>query len=463
MQKRQKINIFDDNKLDRLADYIYEKVSNQTGIDIIDLFSHNEKKFIVKILQNDLSYIKNNYQTIDSKNQIVCFFLATVFSTSIEIIDFLIDCFRIDVYETIKTMNGHENCFSFMCSFSANTRTIKHLIDKYNIADNDLLKKCLYQACGYTKACCNDESNIDVIKYLVEEKKTNINIMTGDPDESNYFLMRAKHSNIDATIYLIQHIKCITDRELIYFIRYFSITRLKEIISGLHNYDRINDLLRLNDPLNIRTVNGYPRGCKTIIDEIKNPLMINPTNRGIYNISDPFLEPWDKYVELVDGLTGVVPIYPVDKTEIKPQCPDFSKRPDILFQCNDIIYYGERGIMYDSLIFLQDIHQNCNFDHLVVLNGKIPRYVINHYINASYTGQFALNDIEPSDISTFIKFIDQYPTTVISIDGLEQQIIQFFDDNKLNYMDFGDLKDIFIRYRLKYLYLHMHNKYIQNN
>ena len=106
MQKRRKIDIFDDNKLDRLADYVYEIVSNQTGIDILDLFSHGEKKFIVKIIQNDLSYIKNNYQTIDSKNMIVCFFLATVFSTSIEIIDFLIDCFRIDVQSVPqKTQN----------------------------------------------------------------------------------------------------------------------------------------------------------------------------------------------------------------------------------------------------------------------------------------------------------------------------------------------------------------------
>jgi hypothetical protein len=39
------------------------------------------------------------------------------------------------------------------------------------------------------------------------------------------------------------------------------------------------------------------------------------------------------------------------------------------------------------------------------------------------------------------------------VDKLEDQIIQVFDDNKLNHVDYEDLKIIFIRYKLKSLYL----------
>lgn len=455
--KKQKLDLSIDEQLDRLADDIYEKVSNQTGIDITHL-SHDQKKFIVKIKQNDILYIKNNYHIIDSKNMMICFMLATVFSTEIEIIDFLIESFNIDVYKTIPTILGHENCFSFICSFSANIRIIKHLIDKYNVMNDGILKECLYRACGYAKSCCNYESNLDVIKYLVEEKNTNVNIKGGKYcDEDNYFLGHA-WGNIEATIYLMRHIKNISDSELENTFRCYGPTNIKQIMTELKNdYKIINHLLRINNYLRFVIISGVPRGCQNINDIKINPLMIDSSNRDKYNIFDPFLEPWDEYVKLVDGLIGVVPIISVDIPENKSQCPDFSKCPDKLFQCNDIIYYGDRAIMYDSLVFLQDIHQNCNFDDLIILNGRLPKYIVNHYINASYTGKFVLNNINPLDLSVFIKFIDQYPTAIISIEKLERQIIKFFDDNKLNCTYFDDLKDIFIRYRLKYLYLHMHN------
>ena len=169
---------------------------------------------------------------------------------------------------------------------------------------------------------------------------------------------------------------------------------------------------------------------------------------------------------MVDELKIIVPIpiIEVNLPEIKSQCPDFSNysKSDILFKNNEIIYYGDRIIFYNSLLFLRDVCKNCNFDEPIILTGSLPKYLMNHYINASYTGEFFLADVKPPDLKVFINFIDQYPTTTISINNLEQQIIQFFDHNKLDYTNFDDLKDIFIKYRLKYLYLylhlHMHNR-----
>ncbi len=59
-------------------------------------------------------------------------------------------------------------------------------------------------------------------------------------------------------------------------------------------------------------------------------------------------------------------------------------------------------------------------------------------------------------MSEFVKFIDQYPTNILSIDILESQIIDYYDNNKIEYDEF--MRKICIKYQLKNMYIHIHNK-----
>ncbi len=135
---------------------------------------------------------------------------------------------------------------------------------------------------------------------------------------------------------------------------------------------------------------------------------------------------------------------------------NYSKPSQLLFKCNDLSFYGDQEIVFGSMLFLDGIKNNCNFDEPMILSVKMPEYIINIYIHASYTRIFDINCIKPEDIVKFLKFIDQYPTTILGINKLEHQIIKYFEINKINYNEEYELKEIIKKYKLKYLYLHMH-------
>jgi hypothetical protein len=67
---------------------LMEKIYCSHGISIFD-FNDTEIRYLMKIEQNDIMCIKNNYQNIDPKNAIKCFILSAIISTSIQIVDFL--------------------------------------------------------------------------------------------------------------------------------------------------------------------------------------------------------------------------------------------------------------------------------------------------------------------------------------------------------------------------------------
>ncbi len=64
--------------------------------------------------------------------------------------------------------------------------------------------------------------------------------------------------------------------------------------------------------------------------------------------------------------------------------------------------------------------------------------------------------IYPEDIYQFLKFIDRYPSTVVTIQNLEFALIEYFERNNISINE--EIKNICERYEFKYLYLHMHIK-----
>ena len=71
---------------------------------------------------------------------------------------------------------------------------------------------------------------------------------------------------------------------------------------------------------------------------------------------------------------------------------------------------------------------------------------------------FNIDDIQPDDLIPFLKFIDQYPSKVLSIDKIENEMTIFM--NKHNILSNSYVEEICSRYRLKYLYLYAIQKII---
>jgi len=130
---------------------------------------------------------------------------------------------------------------------------------------------------------------------------------------------------------------------------------------------------------------------------------------------------------------------------------------ELLFVHNSIPYYGNKICIYDSILIFKDIEFN-HLDGDIVLEGDMPIYLVNAYLDAITTGQkFNLNLVKPVDIFKFLKFIDQYPSDVLSIDRLgELQLSKYIDLNNIKFTDY--IKNICDRYQFRYIYLSMHNK-----
>jgi len=217
---------------------------------------------------------------------------------------------------------------------------------------------------------------------------------------------------------------------------------------------------------------GHKNSCMLkIIESLKiNPFMLDDYHRFLLK-TDLLNLDYDNYNTIVDQLKGIVP-YPKDvflasksksiKTiTVAPNCgfdEDYRQQSQPLFKHNNEIYYGHRDTVYNSIICLNAIKECADFNDLIVLEGTLPYYLVNMYIKSCYGNTLDINKINPSDIIQFIRFIDQYPTTILSIDRLEFEIIEYYKTNKIKYDDY--MKDICKRYKLECMCLDIHNKII---
>jgi hypothetical protein len=78
------------------------------------------------------------------------------------------------------------------------------------------------------------------------------------------------------------------------------------------------------------------------------------------------------------------------------------------------------------------------------------------YIGALHEKNPDIMSIKPDDVIPFIKFIDQYPAVNLSIDSLENEIMILFKKYEIVYDE--NMKDICIKYRLRYMYVDIHNQ-----
>ena len=506
--KKQKT---DDNtiEIDEEADKIWYKLKDKHYRMVYRMDSY-EKLFVINICQNSLKYLKENRRYVDEERMFDCFTIASGFCGSIEILDFLIECFNIDIYQEFcsdQSSYDYVDCVTFAIMCNQPLNIVKHLFDKMEHPKHrvaSMLSLYLHYAC--------EKSNLDVVKFFVEKN----DIGTGpDPGLSTHcngsmsFCMAARHNpHNDVAIYLIKKITNISLDDMGIFVNKFNDQELTYIIVNFkNNYDIFNKIFRVIDDDRFKKifVSCDKKIRLKLIDTVSpfNPLSFDSTSRLRLEIYDPYNEPWDRYVTFVDDLDmivkypkyiniGTIKPYSIDSNEpmndkfliesidgtcsefkrnIKRSesypCPNFTKQTQPLFIYAGTTYYGDREVFYNSMLFLQDIVDMCDFENPIVLNSTsgnnnnhLPQYAINQYINASYTGTFDINTIDQIDIINFIKFIDQYPTTIVSVKELETPIMDYFDTNDISY---DLIKDIIVRYRFKYMYLKARLQAIKNN
>ena len=113
--------------------------------------------------------------------------------------------------------------------------------------------------------------------------------------------------------------------------------------------------------------------------------------------------------------------------------------------------------MYDYIDLLNGLQfDKYDPDDIPTLTGKIPEYMMIEYLQSSYELKFDINVILPNDLITFLMFIDQYPTTILSIDQIETDLIMFIDLNKLEINDY--MMEMCKKYKLKSMYMYFHQR-----
>jgi len=396
---------------------------------------------------------------------------------------------------------GGNNCLLIACSENKNLEIIKYLIEDQKMSIN------LHNDDGYNclLIACRDNKNLEIIKYLIFDKEMYVNYHVRGTSWACFDI--ACHNNpLIAAYILLQKSLDYGGKDVeitlrgVYYEKYIQIVQLIK-----NNHKQLNRLLLCGS-------NRYSAKKMVEIINVINPLKLQKDILDLYKIENPYNKKYSEFVKIVDDLyesfdkfdnkcydennneysvvgcidefgngydnfslsiapnltseqcmsnvkIAEITKYTLNKTK-QPFDINFAKH-DLLFKHNTICYYGDRNIVYDSILCLKDISDTYSFDQPVELEGSLSQYIINLYIQSMYTLSFDIDKIVPVDIFNFIKFVDQYPTSSLSIELLEGDIVKYFNEKKIDYND--TMKEICNRYGLKLMYMDMHNKKLLKN
>jgi len=476
---------------------------------ILDDQSDDAKKIIISICSTDFSdssQIKgsidfNSLMSMDKEIQKTCFSAACMFNNDPWIINRLLGDFKIDA--NFVDIDG-SNCLMAACHWNMNLGIIRYLIEdvKMDIHHaNKSWNNCLILA-------CKNNTNLEIIKYLIQDLKMDINFENSVGLNCLTYAYKY-NTNLEIIKYLIESTDGVIsvckdscmDRDQAHdqYGRWKKIIKLISknynrfritLTMGLNrfayrtrNYDLQDDLMDFLKTLNplllmdTRPIPGSVQGTGTeeeimFNDYAKYVLIPESVQQGTDIMEDIKFNDYVKYVDELQAFIVPIPM-PFDiqscecnnlsiKDPISLIDIDFTENLSLLFDHNGSQYHGHRSIVYESIQCLREIKDVANFDQLITLSGRIPKYAMNQWIYAMYSKRFNLMNIEPEDIIPFLDHIDQYPTDFLTISSIECDLIRYLDANSQNIDDpmIPCLKEISLRCRLRRLYLWIHNKQI---
>ncbi len=467
-------------------------------VENLNSYNDLDKNLATKIALNDYKYLINNYHLISDIKRHDYLFIAFRFNTEFNLIKFIIDKFNVDFQTKTKR---NRNFLNYACMYVTEIHIIKYLIDHIDLQGIDVQNmlnsrdywgdNCLTLACwknpnlniikylinnlqmdkhstdkngrNLLLIACWSNSSIDVIKYLINELKFEVT-------RYEFFLACQENPNINVIKFLFEETNISTDSCCKYALAHVlkrenKIQLVKILVYLFENIDMYIDNVTIN-----------PNICVCVLDQLKNKNKLKHifeysikkhSCRLIIEECEKIKINYSKYCILInflnknDVISQVIP-ESIDSwtehLETVIEIVDYTEQPEFLFKHNSFKFFGNRNIIFNSILFLKTMKDHLIFDDNFELEGHCPKYVINIYIHTIMTHILDINRIKPCDIIEFIKFMDQYPIDVISIDSLDHQLLIYFNKHKNVIIYDPFIESLCQRYQLKYLYLYVHDQ-----
>ncbi len=449
-----------------------------------DKYSETNKMFIVKIFERDIDYLNANYQhIIDPVIKNECFMVAITFSNEIKIIDFLFLKFKPDI--NFVDFSGNSYLTSTCQGHGTKFEIIKHITENYKVNVNYV------DASGrdflHIALICN--SNISFIKKLFETFYKNEQLHCIDDEGNDYLLTASRWNNVAIIRYLVEDLKMDVNVTNLAGLSCFHLAFqnmdaecIKHIICNTNinislkdvlpdDFTKIINLIKDNHEKFVYMVDigflAYGFNETLISIAYIDPLLLNDRLRKIIGAYDPFDESFSDFILHVDSIPHKISL----KTKIcdektvqinnKTRHNNFRKKSELLFKHMGESYYGSKEIVYNAIPFLKRIlNDDCfKFDEDIIIETMIPTYIMDLYIESCYSHNFNVNEVDPEDFILFLKFIDQYPTNYLAINLIETQLVNYMNTKSITLCEY--IKNICVKYQLKYMYLLVHNsKYV---
>lgn len=371
-----------------------------------------------KIIQYLIEEHKMNVNHVNKRND-NCLLMACMYNTDLKVIEYLIDVQKMDT----SYINEDDNdCLTLACSHNPNLKIIEYLIDVCDMDINTTGSDCKY---CLTLACKN-KSKSKIIEYLLKNDNLDLDLQIYDMTDNvkDQILMIIKNNIITFN----RIVKC----ALNHIIRDFS----------YDFYERLRNMCLKYNPLLFDQDNIY---CLRLPNPYKKKYDFNTFMTHVNELK----------LSHVDSISNNCPVENKVDVDFTHNSTHNSESNELLFTHNNIAYYGNRDIVYKSIFVLNDIMDLCSKDEPdIILSGKLPIYLMNKYIASCYGKKIDFSTVNLDDFEEFITFIDKYPSTHLSIDSLEKQIIEYLKKHEIKTNTL--LVMLSKRYKLKKLFLYLH-------
>ena len=459
-------------------------------------------KLIVEIYKNNIEYVKSIcHEITDYTIKFDCIIIACSFSQNTQFIDNIKKIFDIKYVDgkIIEYLNntilmygcknniiqmsehllkGHVTSIRnvnsrwidslyYVCEHISNIDLIIYLykIYKKEFPEHDATLGTTSNKTALTYLLMNEHIGVKELKYMIENEI--INIKENDRLISGLSLLTPImcKRNINIIMYIYEN----TNFDTILNKCSKNIEYLNIVIKYIPVREKVDKLLVAwfieyawrggpKKPPKFGNHNDFLKVIKTI-----NPLFLEDGFLNLINENNPYKRPFNEWRVIVDELIFSVPIKNlitfeknVKDRDGKQSCKELNEsKKELLFFCNKIPYYGDKKIVHGSIMLLKDMGDCFDSTQPIELSGSMDQKLMDLYLDSIYTKQFnGLLDIEPENIFRFLDFIDRYPTEILSIGSLDHQLTNYFSTKKL---DPSPIKEIIIRYGLKFMYLCAHN------